>query len=367
MKNIIRIMVVAFCITLTTLVPALACDTSVAGTIGATGAVAALGVENAYEASVVARMRGRAGAATVNGAKGISFEIIYSDIKNAFYNVKGGLKTKLSASSIDDLADLVTTNKSGEVVQLIQCKDGISPAQIDKAIRQVSSGKYSSAELVGTREFASLYNQKAASDGISQTATNSGISTKTTTKVANKALGIAPSGSQLLSSTLKNSGIAAAITGCISLAESIYRGDDVCVATGNLVEDASISAVSVAMATITSAELPALLTTIGTSATVANTAATVVAFVIPVAGGYVLYILADKCQLGTKIAGALSDAADAIVKTYHRVEGKIAVWDISNKANLAWSSISEGGANVKNLVCTFAQNTWEDISAAANG
>lgn len=108
----------------------------------------------------------------MNGAKGISFEIIYSDIKNVFHNVKDGLKTKLSASSIDDLADLVTTNKSGEVVQHIQCKDGTSPAQIGKAIKQVSSGKYSSAELVGTKEFTAIYNEKAAAQGITQAATD---------------------------------------------------------------------------------------------------------------------------------------------------------------------------------------------------
>ena len=367
MKKIMRVMVVVFCVTLTTLIPALACDVDAAGTIGAAGTAAVMGVENVYEASVIARMNGRAGASTANGAKGISFEIIYSDIKNTFHNIKNGLKTKLSTSSIDDLADLVTTNKSGEVVQLIQCKDGTSPAQIDKAIKQVSSGKYSSTELVGTKEFSALYNKKATAQGINQTATDSGISTQTTTRIANKALGIAPSGSQLLKSTLKNSGAAAAIAGCISLAESIYHGDDIYATTGNLVEDTSISAISVALATVASAELPALLTAVGASAVVANTAAAIVAFVVPVAGGYALYILADKCQFGEKIADALTDVTDAIAAAYHRVETAVVSYDIPSKAALAWESVSETGAEVKDSVWRFTKNAYEGASDTVSG
>lgn len=170
-----------------------------------------------------------------------------------------------------------------------------------------------------------------------------------------------------MNSTLKNSGLAAAITGCISLAESIYRGEDVYTATGKMVEDTSISAVSVALATVTSAELPALLTTIGASAAVANTAAAVVAFIVPVAGGYALYILADKCQFGEKIADALADATDAITNAYHQVEAKVVGCDIPGKAALAWTALSETGANVKDSVWEFAKTAREDVSDTVSG
>ena len=293
-------------------VSAKAYDASSAGVVSTAGVATVIGIENAYEASVIARMSGRAGAATAGGAKGISFEIIYSDIKNVFGNLKNGYKTKLSASSIDSLADLVTVNKKGEVVQLVQCKDGTSVTQIGKVIEQASSGKYASAEIVGTKEFSYLYNKQAAAKGVAQRATDSGISTKTTTRVANKALGITPTGSQIFKSVAKNSAAAALVAGCISLAESVYRGDDVYIATGNVVEDAGISAVSIALATVSSAELPAILTAMGASAAVANAAASVVAIAVPVAGGYALYLLAEESQLAEKVASATEDVLSSI-------------------------------------------------------
>lgn len=362
MKKIVRIMASVLCATLMIQVPAFASDLGSAGAIGAVGAVSALGVENIYEASVIARMTGRAGASTVNGAKGISFEIIYSDIKNIFCNFKNGFKTKLSSSSIDPVADLVTTNKSGEIIQSIQCKDGTSVTQINKVVEQVSSGKYSSTELVGTKEFTALYNEKAAANGVTQTATNSGVSTKTTSKVANKALGIAPSGAQLLKTTAKNSGIAAAITGCISLAESIYRGDDIYTATGNVVEDASISAVSIAVATVASAELPVILTALGASATVASVGAAAVAFIIPVAGGYALYILADKVHFGEKVADTMESVVASITSTYHNIEAKVISFDIPGKASSAWAIVTNTGEIVKDTVWDFGQSACDTVA-----
>lgn len=338
MKKFTCVILVALCFMFKFQVSAEASSIETAGMVSAAGTATAMGVENLYEASVVARMNGRAGASTVNGAKGISFEIIYSDIKNVLDGFKGGMKTKLSASSIDDLADLVTTNKNGEIVQLIQCKDGTSTTQIDNVIKQVSSGKYASAELVGTKEFAEIYNEKAATKGITQKATNSGISTNTTSKVADKALGIAPAKNSVLKSTVKNSGIFAAMAGCISLAESVYRGDDIYTTTGSLVEDTSISTVSVALATVSSAELPAILTAMGVSAAAANTAAAVVAFIVPVAGGYALYVLADECQFEEKVADTMQDVVSVLSGTY-----EIAGEAVSNFAAKASSWVENLG------------------------
>ena len=341
------VLALTLCLAPITQVSALAYDSSAAGAVAVAGA---MGVENIYESTVIARMSGRAGAATANGAKGISFEIIYSDVKNIFHNFKDGLKTNLSASSIDDVADLVTTNKAGDIIQLIQCKDGGSESQFYKMIRQVGSGKYSSAELVCTQELASRFNDKAPSKGISQKATDSGISTKTTTRIANKALGITPSGSELFKSSVKNASVAAAITACISLAESIYRGDDVYATTANLVEDTAISAVSITLATISSAELPALLTALGASAAVANTAAAVVAFLVPVAGGYALYILADKCQFDETLADTLEEVVNAITDTYSKVEAKVVSLDIPAKTASVWEFVD---VHVTSLVSTM--------------
>lgn len=367
MKKIVRIWASAIVATLMVQIPAFASDLGAAGATGTVGALSAIGVENIYEASVVARMTGRAGASTVNGAKGISFEIIYSDIKNIFFNAKNGLKTKLSPSSIDPVADLVTTNKTGEIVQLIQCKDGTSPTHIKNVVDQVSAGKYSSAELVGTKEFASLYNESATANGVTQTATNSGVSTKTTSKVANKALGIAPSVGQLLKTTAKNAGIAAAITGCISLAESIYRGDDVYTATGNVVEDASISAVSIGLATVASAEIPAVLAALGASATVASAGAAVVAFIVPVAGGYALYILADKVHFGEKVADTMESIVASITSTYRNIEAKVISFDIPGKASTACAVVLDTGAIVKDTVQDWGKSAYGTVAETVGG
>ena len=356
MKKFVRIMCAVLCATLLIQIPAFASSAGVAGAAGTVGAASVMGIEEIYEASVVARMTGRAGAATANGAKGISFEIIYSDIKNFFCNFKTGFKTKLSPSSTDPVADLITVNKSGEIIQSIQCKDGTSVTQVNEVIKQVSSGKYSSTELVGTKEFASLYNEKAAAKGVTQTAKNSGVSTKTTTKVANKALGVAPSGVQIFKTAAKNGGIAAAVTGSIALAESIFRGDDVYTAVGNVVEDASISAVSITLATVASAELPVILTALGASATVASVGAAVVSFMIPVAGGYALYILADKTDFGEKVADTMENIVDAICEAYHNVEEKMIRFDLSGKAASAWDAVVEAGVNAKDSVWEFGQN-----------
>lgn len=367
MKKIITIAVLLVSMVCASSITTYAYDAEMAGTISTTGAAALMGIEDAYEASVIARMTGRAGATSPYGAKGIAFEIIYSDLKNAFCNLKDGLKTTLSASSIDDLADLVTTNKSGDIMQLIQCKDGTSTTQVNNLISQVVGGKYSEAELVCTSELATLYNEKASAKGVSQVATDSGISTNTTSKIANKALGIAPSGAELLKATAKNSGIAAAIAACVSLAESIYNGNDIYTTTSGAVEDASISAVSVALASVSAAEIPALLTAMGASAVVANTTAAVVAIVVPVAGGYALYLLADECQFEEKLADGLEELTATLSMIYQNISTKITACEIPEKVISAWDTAKQSGAEIKDSVKSIGESVALTATATLNG
>ena len=328
----------------------LAIGNEAAATFGTAGTATVMGLENLYEATVIARMTGRAGASTPSGAKGIAFEILYSDIKNAFSNIKNGYKTSLSKSSIDELADLITTNKKGEIVQLIQCKDGTSISQVDKIIQQIIDGKYEGADIVVTKELAELYEERAQGRGIDRPVVDSKISISKTKKIADKALSITPSSSELLKSTLKNSAVAAAVTSCISIAESVYRGDDVYEMTGNVVEDTTISAATVALATVTSAELPALLTSLGASATIANTAAAVVAIFVPVAGGYALYVLADEYQFDEKVEDIMGKIVEHISNTYHSVEAKVIEFDIPGKVSNAKDNVASAANDVKTRI-----------------
>lgn len=351
MKKTLCVIAIVLCGILTTPGSAQAYGGEIAGTIGTIGTATVIGAESAYEASVIKRIGNRAGASTASGAKGICLEVIYSDMKNFVQNPTNRLKTSLSLSSVDPVADLITTNKTGEVVRLIQCKDGISVTQINKVIEQVSSGKYATVELVGTTEFASLYNKKATAQGISQFATDSGISTNTTTKIAHKALGIAPSETQVFKAVSRNSGIGAAAASCLSLAESIYRGDSFYATAGNLIEDTSISAVSVTLATIASSEMPAFLASLGAGAVTANVATAVVAIAIPVASGYVLYLLADECQLEENIADIMEDIAVSVTTTYHNVEEAVISYDIPSKAAIVWETMANASSNLKRTTC----------------
>lgn len=295
------------------------------GMTGTAGVAVATGAATAYEASVISRIGSRAGAATPGGAKGIVFEVLYCDAKNTLGSIKSGIKTILSPSSIDEVADLVSINKAGETVARYQCKDGISKPQIGMVLKQVQEGKYASAELVGTKEFASLFNKKATETGVTQLATDSGISTKTTSRIANRALGINTSLAQKAADAAKASGVAVAITAVASGAESIIRGDDVYEAVGNMLTDCGISAASVAVGTVSAAELSAILTAIGVSATVATASSAVVGVLVPVAGGYALYLLADKYDV------------EATISDWARNIGAF----VSEKNEAVWSGYSE--------------------------
>ena len=83
-----------------------------------------------YEASVVHRMTGRAGASTIKGAPGNALEIMANDKRNMKNLLKPDTVTKLTKSSTATQVDAVTT-KSGKVIERIQyfrssknCKSG---------------------------------------------------------------------------------------------------------------------------------------------------------------------------------------------------------------------------------------------------
>lgn len=178
-----------------------------------------------YEASVISQMAGRAGASTPNGAKGIAFEILYKDKNNlndflCFF--KPSTTIKLSESSTDTTADLIVTDAQNHIA-LIQCKDGTSPSYIRKILQQVTSGKYDKAKLVGTKECAEIFNKLAEKNGISARMVNSGISTKTTQRIAEKALG--GSIETLTKNVARSSITGGAFCGAIAAIDSVLNGE----------------------------------------------------------------------------------------------------------------------------------------------
>lgn len=101
-------------------------------------------IREGYEASVVSRMTGRAGAYSLKGSAGNALEIMANDKSNLGNLFKPDTVTRLTKSSTATQVDAVTT-KAGKVVERIQYKDTVSPAGVQKTLNQVKAGKYQQA------------------------------------------------------------------------------------------------------------------------------------------------------------------------------------------------------------------------------
>ncbi len=115
--------------------------------------------------------------------KGIVHEMLFRDKLN-LRNLLTGKNAALSASTTAVRDDIVV-REGARIVERFQLKD--APGSIGKVMRQVSENKYAGTRLVGTSETAELYAK--AGGGVSKKMLSSGISSKTTERIADKALG----------------------------------------------------------------------------------------------------------------------------------------------------------------------------------
>ena len=107
-------------------------------------------------------------------------------------NLFNGARTELTKSTTASTVDLVTM-RGGKVIERIQVKDVTSSSGINKLVKQCADGKYRSAKLIGSEESTQLFNKAAEKAGISKRMTSSGVSSKTSTSLAQRA-GAAGSG-----------------------------------------------------------------------------------------------------------------------------------------------------------------------------
>lgn len=143
------------------------------------------GMMEAYEAAVGQEMLERAGQNQCG--KGVVHEILYRDRLNLQpENVLTGTRAKLAASTTAVRDDIILA-RDGKIVGRVQLKD--TPASVNKTVQQVASGKYAGTKLMGTQETAVAYAPKAAVKGVTQKMTSTGISSKDTARIADKALG----------------------------------------------------------------------------------------------------------------------------------------------------------------------------------
>lgn len=322
---------------------------------GTAAVAAATAAQSAFDTVMLYQMEGRAGAATATGAKGIALEAILKTKYNVLH-LFDSTKAMFSPSSTDPEADLLIVDKVKGLIKKIQCKDGTSTSQISKTLERISNGQYSESELVGTKEFAEAYNAKAANQGIAKMAENSGISTGTTSRIADKAIGSIPTGMELAKSTLKMSGYGAALGGLISTAESVIKGDDLPTAAGNIATDTLVSGLSCAVIPVAQAEFTALLTALGCTAATTAAATTAVGFIVPVAAGAVLCMVVDEADLQERIAECAAELGVKAADLYADVQDYLQQLNCQEKAENIYHNLMETFTESGALIASSFQN-----------
>ena len=166
---------------------------------------------NVYEASVGMRALNRAGQNPQ--MKGIVQEIMYCDKYNTnMGNILNGHHMDLTKSTTAHMKDVIAKNSAGKVVGHAQLKDTISNAGVRKTVQQIKSGHYSKTRVIGTEETAAKVNKVLEKCGVKQRVESSGISSKTTSRIADKTLGKMPTISTM-SSAAKAGGVTGAAVG----------------------------------------------------------------------------------------------------------------------------------------------------------
>lgn len=166
---------------------------------------------NVYEASVGMRALNRAGQNPQ--MKGVAHEIMCCDKYNLNPgNILNGRHMDLTKSTTAHMKDVIAKNSAGKVVGHAQLKDTISNAGVRKTVQQINSGHYSKTRVIGTEETAAKVNKVLEKYGVKQRVESSGISSKTTSRIADKTLGKMPTISTM-SSAAKAGGVTGAAVG----------------------------------------------------------------------------------------------------------------------------------------------------------
>lgn len=252
----------------------------------------AVAAKNSYEASVIARAMERAGRNP--HLKGHIHEVLVQDARN-LGNVFKGQVTQLTRSTTAGTVDLVTV-KAGKVVERLQLKDTLSQSSVDKLVRQVAEGKYRSARLVGTEETTKLVNSALEKAGAGKRMVSSGVSSNTTTNLAQRAgaAGSGTLGGAALQAAKSGGAVGAAVGAGVEVVKGVrdlWNGErDAGEVAGSVakagVKGYATGAAASAAATAGGAAVASGMAALGVGAT-ATAAATVAApVVVAVAVGY---------------------------------------------------------------------------------
>ena len=174
----------------------------------------------AYEASVIARAMNRAGQCPQ--LKGHIHEVMFCDNYNLANAIKGNT-AHLTKSTTATMKDIIVKDSAGRITMHGQLKDTISHSGIRKTAKQIIDGHYNKTTVYGTKETASEVNKLLDAAGkTNQRVQSSGISSKTTSRIANKGLGKMPTLANLGNAAKAGGMAGAAISGGIEAVSSIY-------------------------------------------------------------------------------------------------------------------------------------------------
>lgn len=138
--------------------------------------------KQAYEAKVAAESLVRAGRNPQ--LHGIVHEVLIKDGINLNpINAAKGVRATLTKNPTAKTVDIVVS-QHGKIISRIQAKD--TAQSLHKAARQIGSGQYNSARVLGTRETASGITKILQKQGIGKTVHSSGVSSVTTKSIAAK-------------------------------------------------------------------------------------------------------------------------------------------------------------------------------------
>lgn len=251
--------------------------------------------KTAYEGTVIGRAMARAGHNP--HLKGHIHEILVKDARNVrnLFTLNGA-HTDLTKSATAGTVDLVTT-KGGKIIERIQVKDVTSKAGINKLVKQCADGKYRSAQLVGSEESAQAFNSAAEKAGISKRMSSSGVSSKSTESLAQRA-GATGSGSlgSAISQAAKAGGATgaiisggfAAVKGCMDLIDGSADPVEVAGAVVKASAKGGVSgATAGAAATVAGAGAVAVVSALGMTGAVATTITIGAPLAVAVGVGYV--------------------------------------------------------------------------------
>lgn len=173
-----------------------------------------------YEAYTGFRALERAGQC--KNLHGHVHELMFCDKFNVNpQNILQGKQAMLTRSATAPVHDVVVM-KDGHFAGGFQLKDTVSESGITKTLKQINSGKYNKTTLVGTEETAGKLAGRTTREVHS-----SGISSETTKRIADKALGRMPSASAL-GSVARSGGLAGAAIGAgieaVSSLVDVYNG-----------------------------------------------------------------------------------------------------------------------------------------------